>query len=124
MALCQRYYTKSFPIDVAPANALEAKSYLGFAPADNFCDTDFLAFPVEMRTTPTVTLYAPPDGTPVDFQWATFIAGTGWTYPSTTTAPSFALSSQGMTVRQSGGLGTIAAKAYQCSGNYTVEAEL
>jgi len=56
LALCQRYYLKSYNIDVAPGSALLSGVKSGVA-----VDTEriFLSmcFPVSMRSTPSITLY-------------------------------------------------------------------
>ena len=62
LALCQRYYIKTFPQGTAPAQAAAAAGNLsvgGFSgqPATQ-CALNW-TFPVVMRTTPTVTTYTP-----------------------------------------------------------------
>lgn len=55
--LCQRYYWKTFPLDVAPAQAAGIYTVTTFSVlADNH--TAYY-FPMPMRTTPTITTYNP-----------------------------------------------------------------
>ena len=60
LALCQRYYSKSYNIDVVPgtANAFNGGSCgVSAGTAIGTFVSDF-SFPVEMRATPTVTFYS------------------------------------------------------------------
>jgi hypothetical protein len=70
LALCQRYYCKSFNQSVAPAsNAGQAGGFVVPAPADTATDRAYLfswRFPVSMRTSATVTTFNPS------------AAGSGW----------------------------------------------
>ena len=56
LALCQRYYAKTFPQTVAPANGLGANYFLGYSPNSTNLSTIW-KFPVTMRSAPTVTLF-------------------------------------------------------------------
>lgn len=62
LALCQRYYWKSFPYATAPAQAtggqVGAIGYLVRLAGINY-DSAGVIFPVVMRATPTVTFYNP-----------------------------------------------------------------
>jgi hypothetical protein len=58
LAACQRYYQKSYNLDTAPATVTQVGQYwiwVGTAGTQTLGTT--VHFPVEMRTTPTVTLY-------------------------------------------------------------------
>ena len=56
MALCQRYYAKTFPQNVAPANGLGNNYYFGYS-VNTTNPSTIWKFPVTMRTSPTVTLF-------------------------------------------------------------------
>ena len=56
---CQRYYCKSYPIDTAPGTNGAAGACSGLAIYSSGSQGLGTRWPVEMRTTPTVTLYTP-----------------------------------------------------------------
>jgi hypothetical protein len=56
LALCQRYYAKTFPQNVAPANGLGTNYFLGYSPNSTNPSTIW-KFPVTMRSAPTLTLF-------------------------------------------------------------------
>jgi hypothetical protein len=56
LQLCQRYYAKTFPQTVAPANGLGTNYFLGYSPNSTNPHTIF-KFPVTMRSSPDVTLF-------------------------------------------------------------------
>ena len=56
LALCQRYYAKTFPQTVAPANGLGTNYFLGYSPNSTNPSTIW-KFPVTMRSAPTCTLF-------------------------------------------------------------------
>jgi len=56
LALCQRYYAKTFPQNVAPANGLGTNYYFGYS-VNTANPSTIWKFPVTMRTSPTVTLF-------------------------------------------------------------------
>ena len=56
LALCQRYFAKTFPQTVAPANGLGTNYFLGYSPNSTNPHT-ILKFPVTMRSAPTCTLF-------------------------------------------------------------------
>jgi hypothetical protein len=56
LQLCQRYYAKTFPQNVAPANGLGQTYYFGYTP-NSANPITIWKFPVTMRTSPTVTLF-------------------------------------------------------------------
>lgn len=71
LALCQRYFCKTFTITTAPvANTQNSGALMG----KGNCASDIEPFctwqtPVEMRTTPTVTLYAISNSVSANNQW-------------------------------------------------------
>ena len=56
LSLCQRYFCKTFPQSVAPANGLGAAYFLGYS-VNTGNPSTIWKYPVTMRTTPTVTLF-------------------------------------------------------------------
>jgi hypothetical protein len=56
LALCQRYFCKTFPQDVAPANGLGPAYYFGYS-VNSTNPITIWKYPVTLRTSPTVTLY-------------------------------------------------------------------
>ena len=67
LALCQRYYAKTFPQTVAPANGLGTNYFLGYSP-NSANPVTIWKFPVTMRAAPTVTLFNDRSGGAVG-QW-------------------------------------------------------
>jgi len=76
LALCQRYYCKTFNIGTTPANnaATEGAFMLGRLSTGDYEPSVTWRYPVEMRVGPTITLYNPESGT--SGQWS---AGGGTT---------------------------------------------
>jgi hypothetical protein len=65
LAACQRYYTKSYNLDIVPGTAT---NYLGGLQQQtpnviNFGIMGYITFPSKMRTSPTVTFYSRQSGT-------------------------------------------------------------
>jgi hypothetical protein len=56
LLLCQRYYAKTFPQNVAPANGLGTNYFFGYS-VNTTNPITIWKFPVTMRTSPTVTLF-------------------------------------------------------------------
>lgn len=65
IALCQRYFAKSYPIGVAPGTTSQTAGGIGVntSTTGNGQGTVTFIFPQEMRATPTVTIYSPNSGT-------------------------------------------------------------
>lgn len=61
LALCQRYFCKTFDIDTAPATATGGNNSIAFMAGKAGAAANLVTwrFPVEMRATPTVTIYNP-----------------------------------------------------------------
>jgi hypothetical protein len=70
LALCQRYYCKTFDIGTAPGNNITTSGafMLGNISSGNYEPSITWRFPVDMRTAPTLTLYNPETGTTA--QWS------------------------------------------------------
>jgi hypothetical protein len=56
LALCQRYFAKTFPQTVTPANGLGTNYFFGYSPNSTNPSTIW-KFPVTMRSAPVVTLF-------------------------------------------------------------------
>lgn len=63
LALCQRYYEKSYNINVAPATATNAGSLVWTSRASDSLDDIPIQFKTIKRLAPTITLYNPATGT-------------------------------------------------------------
>jgi hypothetical protein len=62
LAACQRYFSKSYNSDVAPGTVTDVgATFYKTAFTDSF-QTWMVFFPVQMRSTPTMTFYSPADG--------------------------------------------------------------
>jgi hypothetical protein len=70
LALCQRYFCKTFDIGTAPGNnvATVGSFMLGALTVVNYEPSITWRYPVEMRAAPTITLYNPETGT--SGQWS------------------------------------------------------
>jgi len=65
---CQRYYSKSYNIDVAPGTVTYVGSLAAFSPtASTNRPVIPIFFPVSMRSTPTLTAYSPNNGASGNF---------------------------------------------------------
>jgi hypothetical protein len=67
LALCQRYYQKSFTQSVAPANNAGGNG-VQISVVSGQDPQPYIPFPVEMRAAPTATLYNPYEASPAG-QW-------------------------------------------------------
>jgi hypothetical protein len=56
LQLCQRYYAKTFPQNVAPANGLNQAYYFGYS-GNTVNPSTIWKYPVTMRSAPAVTLF-------------------------------------------------------------------
>ena len=122
LSLCQRYYEKSFSIDVAPANGNGDSNYMaGFATTTTVVEGQRLLYKVQKRATaPTLTYFRSSLST-TDNQWSAYTGA--WQENGTTT--SNATADHGF----SGTLTVAAApftafQAYILSGHWTSAAEL
>jgi len=61
--LCRRYYAKSYPKDTAPGSVGAGNAYCFALTTSKSLQMGNVMAPVEMRASPTVTLYSPNDGT-------------------------------------------------------------
>jgi len=118
LALCQRYFQKSFNIDVAPANNTADNAH-DISSAFTTASTDGarIYYTTAMRSSPTVVFYSTNGATGV---WAAF---TGTWVDMTTTVTS-RLSQTGFTPRLSRTGTFTTAGSYGLRGNWTADAEL
>jgi hypothetical protein len=57
LALCQRYYTKSAPVDTTPGNSVNTIQAGCFSVGASECWGVMIPYPVTMRTTPSITTW-------------------------------------------------------------------
>jgi len=76
LALCQRYYQKSFAVETTPANGGSPPVYTAAAYGTGSARV-WVPFPVRMRAAPTPTLYGPSTAA-----WQNYVAG-AWTDATT-----------------------------------------
>ena len=122
LALCQRYFSKSFSTSVAPADSASNQLESIFAPYDtgNGQSTAY-RFSVEMRASPSIVFYRGNARGATSGQWATY-DGSAWT--SFTSTLSSVVSTGGFTVVGSRSAAFTAKQALLLSGHYTADAEL
>lgn len=71
LTFCQRYFSKSFSYGTAPANAAQLVYKLGWALGTTTILTQFLPYPVTMRTSsPAITFYSPSSWTATSGNWS------------------------------------------------------
>jgi hypothetical protein len=121
LALCQRYYEKSFDDGVAPADGATGDRRMGPGGVYNGTNWDGpnISFKVNKRAAPTVTFYRPSFATGVG-TWALYENGAAWV-SRTMTASGLSITGfiPGGTV-SSGSNG----QAVMCSGQWAASAEL
>jgi hypothetical protein len=120
LALCQRYFTKSFATTVAPANSTAAPyEGVGAGFIGGYFSSNFVPFPVTMRAVPTMTYFSSPNGTPTNDRWQIYDGG--WANASS-------LNGSNITVngfQNSWAYGSATLKgAYYISGHFTASIEL
>jgi hypothetical protein len=69
---CQRYWEKSFPYSVAPADNVRVDTWAGFAAATNQIVSQKIRYAIQKRSTPTLTFYSSNNGVPTAGQWQVF----------------------------------------------------
>jgi hypothetical protein len=79
LALCQRYYSKSFAASLAGPVAADYTGNMGWGQSiESAAVSTSVRFPVEMRATPTVTIYSPTSATAGTFRvWQAGVDRTG-----------------------------------------------
>jgi len=121
LALCQRYFVKSFDYSVTPAHGQTAEYEGPLACfANNAGYGTMVNFPVEMRTTPSLSIYNGSAIGGTSGRWA-FYNGS---WNESTGGTFVASSSKGFTAVVTSSSGMSANNAYLVAGNWTCEAEL
>jgi hypothetical protein len=118
LALCMRYYQKSFTYATVPTIGIRAGSIEWglFKTGAVLTQTPFILLPVPMRTVPTVTLFNPV--TAASFQVHNYTSGNDWT-GSTASASNFI--EKGFIIAGNSPGGTV---GDVCGVSWTAEAEL
>lgn len=119
LMLCQRYYEKSFDVETAPANNLDAPFHAAVAYNSGNLRA-WIPFQVAKRAAPDVTFYKPSAGGAND-KWA--VHSGDWLASDTTTVLGNALTSGFIANVASSGTFTNN-NAYQIAGHWAAEAEL
>lgn len=123
---CLRYYCKSFPTAVAPADGAGDPEHLaGFAYATDQAQIQRIFFPAEMRTAPSVSFYRSTEGATAG-QWARYASGSGWQSVTTTVISNSGadVSSKSMCVQITLAAGFTAGSAYIGAGHWVASARL
>jgi hypothetical protein len=121
LALCQRYYCKSFEPTTVPADLAGAGIYTtlsAYSSTNGYAGVTY-TYPVQMRTIPTVTFYTTITGTGPN-KWNYYVGGnwyTGNATPNTNSSTNLSVSMGSMS-------GLTSENAYMASGNFTANAEL
>tara|TARA_R100001377_G_scaffold50908_1_gene29723 strand:+ start:39 stop:1298 length:1260 start_codon:yes stop_codon:yes gene_type:complete len=119
LALCQRYYTTSFNTGVSHAdNAHEGVVSAAIAYSAATATITSMAFPVKMRTSPSLTIYGRNAGT------GNYAIYKSQTWTATTTANNGTNESFISLYLQPAGGGLTAHYSYQTSGHYDADAEI
>ncbi len=121
LMLCQRYFAKSFPYDVAPGPAqLDIWAYMSVAWHAEHASSQAFLFPRPMRTVPTATFYPSLDATAPVGKWHLLHGGF-----QECDASLSRINSLGMAINVSkAGLGLTPGYGYIIYGFWTVDAEL
>ena len=119
LALCQRYYTTSFNTGATHAdNAHEGVVSAAMAYSAATATVSSMAFPVKMRTSPSLTIYGRNAGT------GNYAIYKSQTWTATTTANNGTNESFISLYLQPAGGGLTAHYSYQTSGHYDADAEI
>ena len=120
LALCQRYYVKSFDYATTPAHNLTAEhEAVCCAFAANNAYGASINFPVEMRATPTLSIYNSSNIGGTNGRWAVY----NGSWASATGGTFVASSSKGFSTALTGDSLT-QFNAYLVNGNWACESEL
>ena len=120
LALCQRYFTKSFATTTAPANSAAASyEQTGVSFIGGYFASQFNPFPVTMRSAPTMTYYSSANGTPSNNVWQIYDGG--WANASSLNGGNVTVNGfQNSWVYS----GATVKGAYYIAGHFTASAEL
>jgi hypothetical protein len=73
LVLCQRYYTKSFATETAPANnSAQPFEGVGSSFVGGYFSSNFIPFKTTMRSVPTLGFYSSNNGTPTNGVWQVY----------------------------------------------------
>jgi hypothetical protein len=125
LALCQRYYEKSFDITTAPANTIQATTGgAAVALSTGALRTQPITFQVAKRSNSvTVTFYnATQPASPTASQW-TWYTGSAWVSSTGTVVTDALVTTNGFSVNMTVS-GATTGYAYLYTGNWAVSAEL
>lgn len=117
LALCKRYYQKSFKIADTPADNVDTSQYTGIAVSTTQIRV-FIDYEVEMRSFPSLTLYQPSAGSSAG-KWAYW--NTAWINSSNTT---LVLNLQKQFAVDLAVTGRSLGDAFMSAGGWTADAEL
>lgn len=123
---CQRFYCKSFPEGIVPADGAGAAEHLAaFAYATTDAQVQRIFFPVEMRATPSASFYRSSEGSSAG-KWARYAVSGGW---ANTTATAIAnggadISAKSMCVQITLAAGFSVGAAYIAAGHWVASARL
>ncbi|WP_182068255.1 hypothetical protein [Stenotrophomonas pavanii] len=122
LALCQRFYCKSFGASTAPAVALPAATAQGAtAFSSGLIRTNTVPFPVEMRSTPALLLYTSNDANSQGngaalWNGTVWNSGAAWSFDTA--------SSRGFAIEGNFGSGLTPNGSYLTRFNWTADAEI
>ena len=124
LAMCQRYYEKSYEVDVAPGTAAAATGRVTVAATAQTSSIMTLGsittFKVQKRTPPSVAFYN--SGSGASGTWQYFSPGNG--SPTNFSATLNLAGSDGFEISNSGSPGFPTTTAFIALGHYTADAEL
>jgi len=119
LALCQRYYEKSFSLNTAPAQGVNSFQSGGCSYASNALWVPFIPFKVSKRIVPNITFYRN-FHISTDNVWGLFKEGGNW-FASSTTVTNIN-TEHGFGVQMTGSLSQNV--GYAIAGGWTADAEL
>jgi hypothetical protein len=122
LALCQRYYSKSFGHTVKPAEGINSTWMPGFAWSTTHIGV-FLPFPVPMRVSPTMLFYKPALITGTNGKWQWYKDSAGAYQDSSVTAVSNQFNRHSVSIDLTVS-GAVVGDAYIVQGNWVADAEL
>lgn len=125
LALCQRYYTNSFPAGTAPADSAASgveTIFNAYSTAEGW--SSFVSFPVQMRATPTMVLYKPTGIGSTAGQWVTYDASAFTSLTTTSVNAGSLQSGKGFSIVGNRSGAFTAKSGYIIVGSYAASAEL
>jgi hypothetical protein len=124
LALCMRYFQKTFSQNTAPADNQSGQVESGlFAYDTGDGQGQFTRFVVTMRASPTISFFRALNRGGTAGQWATY-DGSNWTSLTNSTVLSAGLTENGFTFVGSRAGAFVGRSTYLLSGHYTASSEL